>query len=292
VSTASPSIADYLQRYLALPFVPNAHLWFLWQLLALNLVATVIYRLAPGAFPALARWSKRLEERPQSYYAALAVISALVYVPVAYAFTPWAWSNSGILSIQWCRPLLYAVYFFAGIGVGTGGIDVGLLAANGALARHWRLWLLVAIVSWFTWMGVTYLTLKGDAPTSVDVAADLMFVLACAGGCFFLVATSLRFLTKRSAVLDSLSVNAYSLYLVHYDFVVWLQYALLGWSLFALIKGAIVFGATLVLSWITVVGAQYVPFARRLIAVPPRPRADATSSSSAAYARLRQIVSP
>jgi glucan biosynthesis protein C len=292
VSTASPSIADYVQRYLALPFVPNGQLWFLWQLLALNLVATVIYFLAPGAFPALARWSKRLEERPQNYYAALAVISALVYVPVAYAFTPWAWSNSGILSIQWCRPLLYAVYFFAGIGVGTGGIDVGLLAANGALARHWRLWLLVAIVSWFAWMGVTYLTLNGDAPTSVDIAADLMFVLACAGGCFFLVATSLRFLTKRSAVLDSLSVNAYSLYLVHYDFVVWLQYALLGWSLFALIKGAIVFGATLVLSWITVVGAQHVPFAKRLIAVPPRPRADATSSSSAAYARLRQIVSP
>ena len=124
----------------------------------------------------------------------------------------------------------------------------------------------------------TYLTLNGDAPTSVDVAADLMFVLACAGGCFFLVATSLRFLTKRSAVLNSLSVNAFSLYLVHYDFVVWLQYALLGWSLFALIKGAIVFGATLILSWITVVGAQYVPFAKRLIAVPPRSRADTMSS--------------
>ena len=137
-------------------------------------------------------------------------------------------------------------------------------------------------------MGVTYLTLNGDAPTSVDIAADLMFVLACAGGCFFLAATSLRFLTKRSVVLNSLSVNAFSLYLVHYDFVVWLQYALLGWSLFALIKGkGIVFGATLVLSWITVLGAQRVPFAKRLIAVPPRPRADATSSSSAAYARLR-----
>ena len=124
----------------------------------------------------------------------------------------------------------------------------------------------------------TYLTLNGDEPTYVDIAADLMFVLACASGCFFLVATSLRFLTKRSAALNSLSVNAFSLYLVHYDFVVWLQYALLGWSLFALIKGAIVFGATLILSWITVVSAQYVPFAKRLIAVPPRPRADTMSS--------------
>ena len=32
-----------------------------------------------------------------------------------------------------CRPLLYGVYFFAGVGIGAGGIDVGLVAADGAL---------------------------------------------------------------------------------------------------------------------------------------------------------------
>ena len=33
-----PSVATYLRQYIALPFLPNAQLWFLWQLLALNFV--------------------------------------------------------------------------------------------------------------------------------------------------------------------------------------------------------------------------------------------------------------
>ena len=50
------------------------------------------------------------------------------------------------------------------------------------------------------------------------------------------IAVSLHFATGHSRRLDSLSANAYGLYLVHYDFVVWLQYALLGTVLFAAIR--------------------------------------------------------
>ncbi len=39
------------------------------------------------------------------------------------------------------------------------------------------------------------------------------------------------------------------MYLIHYVFAVWLQYALLSTALFAIPKAAIVFGATLVMSW-------------------------------------------
>jgi len=66
--------------------------------------------------------------------------------------------------------------------------------------------------------------MNGPAPLAINVIADLCFVVACAAGCVFVIASSLRFGTKRSPILDqSISVNAYSLYLVHYDFVIWLQ---------------------------------------------------------------------
>ena len=39
------------------------------------------------------------------------------------------------------------------------------------------------------------------------------------------------------------------MYLIHYVFAVWLQYALLGAGLFAIGKAAIVFGGTLIMSW-------------------------------------------
>jgi hypothetical protein len=49
------------------------------------------------------------------------------------------------------------------------------------------------------------------------------------------IAVSLHFATKHSRLLDRLSANACGLYRVHYNFVVWLQYALV-----AMIKAAIV----------------------------------------------------
>jgi len=291
ITTPNVSVSDYWQRYLALPFVPNGQLWFLWQLLALNFVAACIHWVAPNALRALGRWSAAAGQRPGFYFAALVAVSAAAYVPLALAFTPWAWSNSGVLSVQWCRPLLYGVYFFAGVGIGTEGIDYGLTAADGALARRWKLWFTVAIASLFLWMGVTFFTLNGQAPLAIDIAADLSFVLACAGGAFFVIAASLRFGGKRSAVLDSLSHNAYSLYLVHYDFVVWLQYALLGAVFFAAVKGTIVFAGTVILSWITVLAAARVPFGMRLLAAPPRAATPSSRPAAGLYARLRQLVS-
>lgn len=294
VTAAEASPSAYWQHYLALPFWPNGPLWFLWQLLALNIVAAALNRIAPSALKALGRWSAAAGQRPLHYFAALVAASVLAYVPLALAFTPWAWSNSGPLAVQFSRPLLDAVYFFAGVGIGTGGIDCGLTAVDGALARRWAAWLAAALASLFLWMGVTSLTLDGRAPIAIQIASDLSFVLACAAGCLFLIAASLRFGLKRSRMLASLSANAYSLYLVHYDFVVWLQYALLTSTLFAVVKGAIVFAATLILSWVTVLLVQRIPFGARLIGAVPHTAATAklrVRSPADLYARLRQFVS-
>jgi len=211
---------------------------------------------------------------------------------LALAFTPWAWSNSGPLAVQFCRPLFYAVYFFAGVGIGAGGIDNGLVAADGGLARRWWLWLAVALAALFLWMAVTSLTLDGRAPFAVEIASDLSFVLACATGCSFLLAASLRFGLRRSRWRAYLSANAYSLYLVHYVFVVWLQYTLLALPLFAVIKGPIVFSVTLLVSSIVILAFQRVPLAARLIGVAPYTTASPSSTlpSEGLYARLRQFV--
>jgi surface polysaccharide O-acyltransferase-like enzyme len=197
-------------------------------------------------------------------------VSALAYVPLAVAFTPWAWADTGLFAVQYSRPLLYAVYFFAGVGLGGQGLDRGLMTADGLLARYWGRCLAAALIWLFVWMGLTALTMNGEASIGVRIAADLSFVFGCAAGCCFLIAASLRFATKRSRILDNLSGNAYGLYLVHYDFIVWLQYALLGTVLLALFKAAIVFAVTLALSWLTVLGAQRIPLGARLIGATPR----------------------
>ncbi len=270
VTAPDPSIVAYWQAWRALPFWPNGQLWFLWQLLVLNIFAIGLYWYAPNALAPLSRWSATAATRPGRYFAALLFASALAYVPLALIFTPWTWSESGIFAIQLCRPLHYAVYFFAGVGLGAAGIERGLLATDGCLARHWLRWLGAALASLLLWMGCTGLTLNGHPPMVVAVAADLSFVLACATGCFFLVALCLRFGNTHRRILDILSANAYGLYLVHYVFVLWLQYAMLSAPLFAIAKAAVVFGGTLVLSLATALAVQRIPFGARLIGAAPR----------------------
>jgi glucans biosynthesis protein C len=294
ISAVNPSVTDYVERYMTLPFVHNGQLWFLWQLLALNFIAAGVYWIAPGALKSLGRWSAEAGKRPGYYFVVLFAVAAVGYAPLALVFTPWEWTDTGLFAIQLSRPLLYATFFFAGVGIGVEGIDRGLVAAEGLLARRWGFWLSFALGSLVLWMGMTALTFDDPASIPAQIGAALSFVLACAGGCFCLMSVCLRFATKRVPAMQSLSSNAYDLYLLHYVFVVWLQYALLPFALFALVKGGIVFGGTVVLSWVTALVVQRVPLGAWLMgrAAPPVPAAsDGVQSPAGLYARLREFVS-
>ncbi len=270
LTATDPSLAAYWHSLFALPFWPNGPLWFIWQLLAMNFVLVGLNLLAPNAMPALGRWSATAADNPVRYFGVLLIVSAMAYVPLALAFTPWAWSDSGLFSFQSSRPLLYAVYFFAGVGIGAAGIERGLLAADGILARHWVAALVTTLLTLLLWMGLTALTMNGSAPLGLRLAADLSYVSAAAAGCFFLIAVCLRFATGHWRLIGYLSANAYGIYLVHYAFIVWLQYALLALPLLAVAKAGIVFGGTLALSVTTILAAQRLGWGARLIGAAPR----------------------
>lgn len=251
ITAADPSFSNYLQSLLALPFWPTGPQWFLWELLAFTLVAALLYRVAPGVLLALARGTAALAGKPFRFYAALVGVSAIAYVPLTFVYSQWSWTNFGPVAFETTRPLLYLVFFFAGAALGARGLGRGLLDCDGPLARRWWAWLLLTFAGFAIWGSASAETL-GDwnaVPILIKLAAALGLLMGCAGGCFFMIGTALRFLTKRRRVLDSLSQNAYRIYLVHYLFAIWLQYALLGVELPAIVKGAIVFAGTLALSW-------------------------------------------
>ena len=97
------------------------------------------------------------------------------------------------------------------------------------------------------------------------MAGDFAFVISCAASGFAFMALFVRFAKKPSKLWDSLSANAYGMYLVHYAFVSWLQYALLKAALPAVAKGGIVFLATVVLSWGVTAGVRRIPAVARVI---------------------------
>ena len=93
----------------------------------------------------------------------------------------------------------------------------------------------------------------------------ILWVLSCAASCFGFMSLFARFAIRRRAVFDSLTDNAYGMYLIHYAFVSWTQYALLKAHLSGLAKGTLVFASVVALSWLATSALRRIPFVARVI---------------------------
>jgi len=261
-SALNPSWREFWAQLLSLPIWPSGPLWFLWQLLVLDLMAAALYRFAPALGDRLGAVSARAADRSFRYFLFFVVISALAYLPFAAFFRPWDWDQIGPFAFQPGRVLHQAVYFFAGFGVGAGGIESGLLRSDGPLARRWALWTSAAIAAFVAWMLMTALTMD-EAPLGVgpfprlNIGVNLVFALSSGTACFALAGMFLRFAGRRSALADDLAKHAYAIFVLHYLFVVWMQYVLLGLTLPPAVKAAIVFGTDMTLSWIAAAAAHH-----------------------------------
>jgi hypothetical protein len=251
VTAVDPGLAAYWHHWLALPFWPSGPAWFLWVLLVFDLGVAALYCLARRSGEVLGQIVSKLSARPTAFVTALVVMSAFAYVPLALVFTPWPWFHVGPFAFQLCRPLLYAVYFLVGLGIGAYGIERGLLAPNGWLAQHWARAGVAALAMFALWLGFAGIAASREGPPSfhVRVLEASSFVMCCAAGCVFMLAVFVRFANRPIRVFDALSDKAYGIYLVHYLFCVWLQFVLLGLAIIAIVKAATVFAGTLVLSW-------------------------------------------
>ena len=255
VTAADPSWAAYWRHWTALPFWPGGPLWFLWQLLLFDIVAVVLYLTGPRLIQILGQFSAAVADAPRRYFLVLLAVSTVAYLPLAFAYGVSDWAEFGPFDWQRDRPLLYLVYFFAGVGIGVQGYDRGLLRSDGALARRWHIWLAAASASFLLWMMTMAPSAFGRGNVAIDLCSYFAVVLVVSTVCLAFAGVSLRFGYARSKLTDSLSENAYAIYLVHYVFVVWLQYALLGASLPAVAKGVLVFTGTLLMSWGVALGA-------------------------------------
>jgi glucans biosynthesis protein C len=255
VGAEDPSFPAFWSHWTALSIWPSGPIWFLWYVLALNVTAAMLYWLMPAA-RALMGWLADYSGRhPRRFFFGLIAASALTYLPLATQFEPWHWAQVSLFAIQPGFALNYALYFLAGLAVGAHGVDKGLLGADAMLMQRWRLWLLATFAVFFLWIGAASVTLTapdGGLPV-LRLARECAVVLFAAVASIGSVALFQRFAAEPRPVLgpilQSASLNAYGLYLFHYPFVIWTQYALLDVALPAVIKGAIVLTVTLTMSW-------------------------------------------
>jgi surface polysaccharide O-acyltransferase-like enzyme len=203
------------------------------------------------------------------FFVWLAAIAIAAFVPLASFVDPSAWASFGPFFIQTARILLYLSFFAVGIVGGAWGTERGVFAANGALARRWVLWANLALVAYFALVAVFIALLVTNAKqqpvAGLETATLVAFAVSCATSSTAFLSLFLRFGQRRSAFFDSLSRNAYGIYIVHYAFVSWLQLALLGAAWPGAAKGCAVFVGALALSWASVAALRRIPGVGKVI---------------------------
>ena len=263
--------AYWLQRF-PRDGLPSGPPWFIWMLLLFDAIAALSLPALKWLAHARAKAFESWKDKPVKAFLAIFLAAVLAYLPMIARFGEHAWTVFLLppLYFQTSRILLYFAWFALGALVGAKGLDYGLLSRQGVLARHWPLWVAACLVAynllWFV-PGSSWLrSLLPSGQWRGLVYVALWILSSCASSFAFLAAY--RVLANRSAAwMTSLSRSAYTIYIVHYVFVTWIQMSLLVAKLPAIAKFAITFWTTLGLSWFSAVVIQKVRD-KRLAAMP------------------------
>jgi peptidoglycan/LPS O-acetylase OafA/YrhL len=257
----------FMHQWRSLGIWPAGPAWFVWLLLVLDFVAAGLYFSKPTWGEAAGCFFARLSGKPVRFLGYLVGLSAAVYLPLAMKVSPLAWTQFGPFAFQTSRLLHYLVYFLLGISLGAYGIERGILTSGGNLARRWLLWAIAAVVVFVasSALVISVLTTAKAASTLWQAIMDLVFTITCATTSMAMLAVFVRFAKNSRRMFDSLRDNAYGIYLVHYAFVSWLQYAMLKSQLSGFAKLSIVFSLAVALSWITTAALRRIPAVARII---------------------------
>jgi surface polysaccharide O-acyltransferase-like enzyme len=251
---------------------PSGPAWFLWVLLALDALAAVVWAVAPGTIDALGQFILARRDRAMAAFAAFLLFSVVVYLPMHLVVGDGAWlePDGFPIPIQTSRIFLYAGYFFLGVGIGATSLRTGLLAEGGELARRWLVWLGFAAIFYGAILFLVYIHHNWIAdfnspPLSWRVAYGVAFALFSAAMTSAELSIFVRFAKSRLSLLDAVRPSAYGIFLVHYIFIIWLQYSVYDFALPAFVKFAIVFVGTLSMSWGLVLLLRRIPLVARMI---------------------------
>ena len=251
---------------------PSGSAWFLWVLLVLGGLAALLWTAAPRMIEGLGQLIYAWRDRPTAAFVAFLMFSIMVYLPMHLIFGDSSWLEPGHypFPIQTSRILLYAGYFFTGVGVGAVSLRSGMLLENGALVERWTVWPAFAFAFYGAILLLVYahhnwLADFNSPPLWWRTAYGLAFAMFNAAMTFTVPAVFLRFARSSLWLLDAMRPSAYGIYLLHFIFLIWLQYIVYDPAFPAFVKFAIVFAGTLSTSWALTVLLRKIPVVARTI---------------------------
>jgi glucans biosynthesis protein C len=234
--------------------------WFIWVLFLFNLVFVLIYKHFKKILDKLSSALLRIKDKPFSIFVVWFVLMWILYVPLRLLFGPYSWTvGFGPFDFQNCTLLFYFGYFLLGAVFGNISSENGIFTDTFIFLKKWKLWLIMCCLSFLILISIDSPSLGNPLKqfaewtkigrTSGDTIYDSFYVATCTFSClaFLSMFKSLADYTNR--FWDSIASNSFFIYLIHYIFIIWTQYAILQIDMSAIFKFVIVFLTTLSLSW-------------------------------------------
>jgi hypothetical protein len=249
---------------------PSGPIWFVWVLLAFDLTASLLYRVSAHLVDPGNRVSLRGFDQPAVFWLLLVVVTTIAYVPALLYFGGSKWFELGPFSVQASRILLYFAYFFIGVSVGAANFDRGILSAGGQLPKQRWLWVIATLIPYCLMWGMIYIKREvlgnpDPQPHWYQAIYGTFFVLFSGSILLAILAFFLHQKSPGPNLLDRMQADAYGIFLVHYPIALWIQYALFDYSWPAIVKAAIGFVLTVILSWGLTAGLRKIPGASHVL---------------------------
>jgi glucan biosynthesis protein C len=253
LSGQNSGYSDFYKR-LAIGGFPAGPPWFIWVLLLFDVLLAVMLAPFRKQLPLLGRFMQKLKNHSFTVFVGVILLAALMYLPLLsiYGFGTWTVLFTAPFAFQICRIGLYALWFVLGALVGVPGFTNGLLSKDGSLVRHWPLWVLAGISAYDALWFVPRLVIVHNLAVSTQRGIEAsLWVVSCVASSFGFLAFFRAVELRPHPWMLSLCRSAYTMYLVHYVYVLWMQRLLLREPISAVSKFVVVFLSATVLSLLT-----------------------------------------
>ena len=256
----SINIAEFIKDFLQNQQWPVGPPWFIWVLLLFNAIAVII----PSKFyTSISEATSQLTRNPFRFFIVIFIFVSLLYVPTSLWVGQYKWTGFGPFDFQVNRLLFYFTFFIFGTCVGSTEWENHFFTNNKFLNKSWQFWLILCLFSYLLVELFTYNVwdFVRAGKLNVDLAwtiFDLLFVASCISSSFAFLSIFKQNIHRQYNLWTNLSANAFGIYLIHYIFITWSQFALLNVSMPVFIKFLVVFVITFFASW------TIINFARKL----------------------------
>jgi hypothetical protein len=253
------NMKNYFVDFMTTEYWPSGSAWFIWVLFIFNLAFALLYNSIKGIWEKFSNGLLYFKNKPFLLFITLSAIIWILYVPLRLKFGGYTWTGIGPFHFQKCTLLMYFGYFLLGTLFGNLAPEKGLFSDTFSFMRKWQVWTGACLIMFVILLLIDNPVLGNPLKQFVD-ANHLSDNTALAIYCIFYVATNVmgclaylslfkQWANHTNRIWESLAYNSFAIYLVHYMFVLWAQYAILQLNMPAIIKFSIVFLFAISISW-------------------------------------------